>query len=301
MNNEWFEHCPACARDREKGNFLAAGGCRACDGKGFRRKAETYVCNGCGGSMCATKGRPDGDSPFGLVEAKVSGHYDSDHLLDGTSYMFSLCEGCLRKMFREFKVKPVVFNYMNGDDTNTFARDEAYYQVRMWRDANGHREKLTTGFCNATPGCTERAVVRHFVSGYMTDEAYCPAHAESHTCLNSRWVDETLCTSIPLEASERSEADKQRLIDLALSWTSKDKPTWVRYVPELVQDVTGCPEATGAFWVPVATQAPAWLMDMLNRGEVVGLVLATGRLFFGAHDVLFRVATQHLDEIERYP
>lgn len=44
---------------------------------------------------------------YGLIEATVSGGYDSNALEDMESYTFSLCEPCLKVLFDTFKHPPL--------------------------------------------------------------------------------------------------------------------------------------------------------------------------------------------------
>ena len=79
-------------------------------------------------------------TPHGLVDIKVSGHYNSEHLLDCTTYQFSLCELCLRKLFNSFALPPKVFEYMmtRGDIMGeySYAEDrEQYEKCRATQDA----------------------------------------------------------------------------------------------------------------------------------------------------------------------
>lgn len=68
------------------------------------------LCNKCGGTCMVReeKSLPE-DHPhrrifYGLLEKELWGGYESTHLDDLTAYRFSLCEGCLRKMFDSFKI-----------------------------------------------------------------------------------------------------------------------------------------------------------------------------------------------------
>ena len=121
-----YEPCLACGIARVDGDLATAISCRSCKGTGIRRTRESWVCNACGGCLC-----PDGsanhDIPHGLVDAKVSGGYDSPALSDCTNYKFSVCETCLRKIFDGFAIKPEISEYMlgvlGGDDVD---RGEKY-------------------------------------------------------------------------------------------------------------------------------------------------------------------------------
>lgn len=64
-------------------------------------------CNKCGESCKGAIGNLNG-----LIEAKVSGAYDSTHIGDGDVYEFSLCEKCLSELFDTFKHKALQFNYI---------------------------------------------------------------------------------------------------------------------------------------------------------------------------------------------
>ena len=79
---------------------------------------KDIFCNLCG-SSCKTanskdrldkngnivEGKKTEDNIYGgLLETEVDGFYNSSHLEDRTSYKFSLCEDCLVKMFKKFKV-----------------------------------------------------------------------------------------------------------------------------------------------------------------------------------------------------
>lgn len=64
-------------------------------------EVEDIICNKCGNSCF-------GEMNYnGLIEAEVSGGYDSTHLLDGESYQFSICESCLDEIFNSFKIKAI--------------------------------------------------------------------------------------------------------------------------------------------------------------------------------------------------
>lgn len=65
------------------------------------------LCNKCGKSC--QKGDPDfGKSPYGLIEGCVEGGYHSEALSDMTSYVFSLCEECLKVLFDACAIPPLV-------------------------------------------------------------------------------------------------------------------------------------------------------------------------------------------------
>jgi ssDNA-binding Zn-finger/Zn-ribbon topoisomerase 1 len=61
---------------------------------------KSITCNKCGGN-CKSKDSKDG---FYCLSARVKGHFYSDHLEDGQEYRFDICEQCLLKLFKTFKV-----------------------------------------------------------------------------------------------------------------------------------------------------------------------------------------------------
>lgn len=51
----------------------------------------------------------ESDPNYGLIDAEVFGHYLSDSqngLDDGYKYTFSLCENCLKILFKNFAIQP---------------------------------------------------------------------------------------------------------------------------------------------------------------------------------------------------
>lgn len=68
---------------------------------------EDILCNKCGESC--EKSFYDSyvkihSEFYGLIETRAESGYLSDHLEDGYSYVFSLCEKCLKNMFKRFKI-----------------------------------------------------------------------------------------------------------------------------------------------------------------------------------------------------
>jgi hypothetical protein len=82
------------------------------------RKLETPVdviedvfCNKCGSSCKSPQG-----GMYGLIEATVSGGYESNYLGDGDVHTFSLCERCVSKMIGSFKISSLQGNYLFPND-----------------------------------------------------------------------------------------------------------------------------------------------------------------------------------------
>jgi hypothetical protein len=68
-------------------------------------------CNKCGMSCKGHIGNFNG-----LIEAKVSGSFDSTHLDDGDMYCFSLCERCLKELIDSFKLYAKQGNYLFSEE-----------------------------------------------------------------------------------------------------------------------------------------------------------------------------------------
>lgn len=69
--------------------------------KTIKKEVEETVdifCNNCGNSCKKEHGF------YGLIETSFSSGYESI-FPDGYIYTFSLCEGCLLKMFNQFKIE----------------------------------------------------------------------------------------------------------------------------------------------------------------------------------------------------
>ncbi len=152
--------CEACAAERAVGNLDAALAWRECDGKGIVRTRESWVCNGCGGCLCpdTDPSDPNGAIPHGLMEAKVSGGYSSPCLSDMTTYVFSLCEACLRTMFGGFKIGPSMGGYAPGIGEHE-GDGESYETEVAERDAYEKKcaeERATYDKLIAERRCTDR-------------------------------------------------------------------------------------------------------------------------------------------------
>ena len=173
MDTGKYKPCYRCAEHRASGNFDAALKCSNCDGKGVVRTAKSYTCNNCGEGLCP--GDEEQGWPYGLVEETVSGGYSSFHLTDCTSYMFSICEKCLRRMFTAFKIPPVVYGHL-GSGQEDYSEDNDYYHQRLWEDAGGDVERLLAGGCNWREYCHEPAVWRCLSHGKVRDRSRCDTH-----------------------------------------------------------------------------------------------------------------------------
>lgn len=159
---------------------------------------KDILCNMCGGSMCPIETMNE-QYPHGLFEAKVTGGYNSYHLLDMSCYTFSFCEGCLRKMFNQCKIKPnvndVKFNssleLVDGEQTS-WEEDVASYEYRVWKDDGGHHQAYLNRRCNAIKDCPNQAVftLLHDHTEF-TEEALCEHHKDR------KYLNSTLVKFIP--------------------------------------------------------------------------------------------------------
>jgi hypothetical protein len=72
--------------------------------------SKEKFCNKCGQSCSIPL--DDRYNDYGLIDARVTGGYESSVLDDCTSYMFSLCENCLVDLFDSFVTPPVVHDLL---------------------------------------------------------------------------------------------------------------------------------------------------------------------------------------------
>jgi hypothetical protein len=148
------------------------------------------LCNYCGESLMLSFS--DGESSaYGLVDAKVSGGYLSNHLCDLSIYRFSICEKCLRKLFGEFAIKPQVSEYNLGteEEAFTYEQDLASRKYTDWvNNKAAQKAKLATGLCNATEECTGQPIWYHFLSGEFCGEVVCDEHKKGYS--NSTYLNE---------------------------------------------------------------------------------------------------------------
>ena len=260
-----FEVCERCRAQREAGDLETALGCSSCKGTGITRAAASFVCNGCGGSM----GYPGDSSPHGLVEVNVPGHYHSQFLLDTTTYGFSLCEACLRKMFDGCKIPPSIGFYMGDPGFKDYAEEHASYLWHRWRWAEGHVVKLNAGLCNATIACEHPALWRAIYCDGLALESRCDEHAKNGLSSSERLVSfaDALAAETPRAVAE-----------LYLRTVGRKAPalTYFRFVPGCVLRVLALERGEGeaelerdegdvpaGLWAPAG--APGVAGDNLDR------------------------------------
>lgn len=83
---------------------------------------EDCFCNKCGLSIKSPMG-----SYYGLVEATVTGGYESTELEDGDVHKFSLCENCLKQLFSEFKYGTLQGNFLFDEVPQVIGFDPEVY------------------------------------------------------------------------------------------------------------------------------------------------------------------------------
>lgn len=308
-----YEPCPHCADDRAAGDLDRAQGCPVCKGQGMRRRADSFACNKCGGPLCPA-GTMNADNPHGLVEAKVSGGYDSYHLLDGTVYEFSICEKCLREFFNACAIPPALSSYMGGD-FESYAEERAAYERRLWRTSGGDVLKLVRGLCNVTIECENKATWRQFCSESLTERAMCDEHKRQVRFANSYEVRfEHVPTDIPLKVEERTPEQRKTV---AWAWLRcaavPGKPTYFQYVSGCVAAHVGRQshaatkeESSGGVWFPDGN-VPDWARELeqfpFDEGALaVGSYYDVLRLVKGAkaagHPIVEAPILPHLHEVE---
>jgi hypothetical protein len=248
-----YQVCESCRETRAEGRLEEAHGCRPCKGTGMVRDPKSFTCNGCGEPLCP---KPN-DGPHGLIEATVSGGYDSPHLLDLTAYTFSLCEKCLRQLFDGFKVPPKVVNY--HDDLPSYAQERERYRLWQWRKARGNVSKVKTGLCNATIECPRTAVWRVFTGGQMTDDVCCDEHKSYFGWANSLYVPAQAVAGL-LRDDKPTSGQATQIASAFLSVAARPgaSATFFKFVPQCIADLVeidwradphACDE-TSAMWIP---------------------------------------------------
>lgn len=183
--------CSRCAEARSSGDLEAASRCHYCKGTGIRTDPQSYRCNLCGGTMLPVdldgvwqERACNAEVPHGLVDAKVSGGYDSRWLFDITTYTFSFCEKCLRGLFEKCAIKPGVNDYAHGG-AERYEDDSVAFHHRAWDDSGGKLAKFLAGGCTHDPACPNPPRWRRWCSDSLCDdEAFCDAHRRRGTCSN---------------------------------------------------------------------------------------------------------------------
>ena len=278
LTNDAYERCPSCAEAREGADLTSALRCHPCRGTGVVRRADSFRCNRCGGTM----GVRDEARPHGLVEQTVSGGYSSEHLLDTTTYTFSLCEACLRRLFDECVVPPTIGAYMGGPAEQSYAEERVAYEWHAWRRVGGHRPRVREGRCNQVVACDARATLWMVSSHGLTDEVACEGHGGR--CGYSNYYAASYAEAASADAAgARSVAD---LWFCASAWPAPTVTAY-RYVPEVALEAVGVEDdrmhpKLSAIWAPSGS-AP---LDHTLDARLTSHTFQGGVLLVGPADVV---------------
>lgn len=142
-----------CARNH--GQF-----CEQCKSSKQVIDPRERLCNQCGNSLETAIGSEGYQSDYGLRDLKVTGGYCSNHLMDCTTYTFSLCEKCLRHLFMGFTIKPDLHDEI-GQDLE-WEQDQVTYEEQIWRSGEGPANKYKEQICNAKKDCNKLALYSLF-------------------------------------------------------------------------------------------------------------------------------------------
>jgi len=237
------------ASARAADHFAEALDCSGCRGNGVVRTRESYVCNQCGGCLCPDVDNDNRDSPDGLVEVRVRGHYDSTDLLDTTVYGFSICEKCLRKLFNGFVIPPTVGEYMltgrgeeiMSEDPEAYAKDRECQETHEWRQAGGEKQKFGDGICNQTRLCPNAARWRMLMHSSIRWDVCCDDHRPKEFVGHSYlYVPIQLLANVGGDDKTLTAEQRKRVVRIALALTKKDSPvTLYRYITHDVAMLLG--------------------------------------------------------------
>lgn len=187
-----YVECTSCNWRVAQGQNMNEHPCDRCSNTRLMIDPKELLCNLCGECLChditTPSGRWSSDYPHGLYDAKVTGGYESYHLLDLNRYTFSLCEKCLRQLFTQCKIKPEVVDVGLGGTVLGecgWEQDQKTYEYRLWKDNGGHHQAYLDRKCNAIKDCPNRAVYTLLHNDTIfTEEALCEEHKD-HKYSNS--------------------------------------------------------------------------------------------------------------------
>lgn len=167
-----YVKCKICANSPDYAE------CAYCNGTREVIDPKEVLCNLCGETMCISENCHDYTSqiPHGLIDASVSGGYDSFHLLDGTNYSFSFCELCLRKLFIQCKIKPVISTYFPSSHSSSWEEDSYLYEYRVWQKNNGPHIAYENGLCNIYLNCKNKAKYSQYYYSEFSEVCACEDH-----------------------------------------------------------------------------------------------------------------------------
>lgn len=174
---DYYVDCLGCAHWPDSRAFTEV--CKRCNNTRQTVNPKKVLCNRCAGPQ-RPLGTMNEQYPHGLESVSASGGYDSYHLLDMTTYTFSICEKCLRELFNQFVIKPTVIENMRGSDkpADLWAEDQKYYEYRVWKDNGGHHQAYLNRKCNFEKDCPNDAKYTQLISGDFTEDCSCEEHKD---------------------------------------------------------------------------------------------------------------------------
>jgi hypothetical protein len=185
MNKEHnYVDCTRCGHwDNETRRKII---CESCNNTRQVIDPKEILCNNCGGPQ-RPLGTHNEQYSHGL-EAEVTGGYESYHLFDMTTYKFSICEKCLREMFNQFAIKPIIIDRLGNDEgpIDLWAHDQEMYEYRVWKDTGGHHQAYLDRTCNFVKGCLNRAEYTQLISNDFTENCSCEEHKSLWRYSNSK-------------------------------------------------------------------------------------------------------------------
>lgn len=282
-----FERCKNCEESRNENNFAAADKCRTCKGKGFKRSNSSYICNKCGNSLCF--GHEDWISPHGLVDLAVSGGYHSEHLLDCTSYKFSLCEKCIREIFESCKIPPAVHGM---GDYESYAEESASYKSMRWDRSTGPSEKYAQGICNASENCNNAADYRYYNGGNIYDKAYCSEHIKRYSNSSVKFIPAAAIAGVPGDDDKRTPEQNIHLANVIMEYFyPQNEAFFIRFIPSDVGVLIPTydrQEGTSGIWIHDNVN-PNEIPDEVKslRDRLFWLDLPSGTLHYDAQETLY--------------
>jgi|SRR5579885_683329 len=184
MEQHTFVDCNHCANwddSRRRGQV-----CKACNNTQKVIDPKEILCNRCAGPM-----RPLGtfneQYEHGLENSAITGGYDSYHLFDMTTYTFSLCEKCLRELFNEFKIPPLVSDRLDMDINAApktreeyWKEDQEAYEYRVWVDEGKHHQAYLDRKCNRVKNCPNEAIYTRLYRNEFTEDSSCEEHKDRY-------------------------------------------------------------------------------------------------------------------------
>lgn len=187
MNKEHnFVTCQSCEwqLNNQSDRDWEAAPCMRCKNTRKIIDPAEILCNLCGGCMCPL-GTMNEQIPHGLYDTKVTGGYNSYHLFDLNTYIFSFCEKCLRQLFMQCKIKPTIYdtNMSSGDLENeyTWEADQSGYEEQLWQDSDAPHQAYLAKKCNYRKDCPNDAKYSIFydyeeVGLKFSEKTCCEAH-----------------------------------------------------------------------------------------------------------------------------